>query len=136
MGPSKPEVCLLTIGSASSSCADLKTSRPSNKEELYNLRHASARNFVERVFGVLKKKWTILIQPPQFSMEIQAWVPPAMCALHNFILNHNPHDINNYLTGNDEDDFDPNPGRVQENDFGSLSASAVTAAEKAHASIH
>ena len=34
--------------------------RLANHEELFNLRHASARNVVERVFGVLKKRWGIL----------------------------------------------------------------------------
>ena len=29
--------------------------RPKNKEELFNLRHSSARNAVERIFGVLIK---------------------------------------------------------------------------------
>ena len=28
--------------------------RPKTKEELFNLRHASARNVIERIFGVLK----------------------------------------------------------------------------------
>lgn len=28
--------------------------RPANREELYNLRHSSARNAVERIFGILK----------------------------------------------------------------------------------
>jgi hypothetical protein len=30
--------------------------RPRNKEELFNLRHASLRNVVERIFGIVKKK--------------------------------------------------------------------------------
>jgi hypothetical protein len=29
-------------------------------KELYNLRHARARNVVERTFGLWKKKWAIL----------------------------------------------------------------------------
>jgi hypothetical protein len=32
----------------------LKLYRLRNKEELFNLRHASARNIIERIFGVLK----------------------------------------------------------------------------------
>lgn len=31
--------------------------RPQNREELYNLRHASARNVVERIFGVVKRRF-------------------------------------------------------------------------------
>lgn len=107
--------------------------RPESEKELYNLRHASARNVVERAFGVLKKKWGILTRPPQFSMSIQARIPPAMCALHNFLLSHDPTDVDHYLTGNDEDDADPNPGQTQDNDFGVLAAAAVTAEEKTRA---
>lgn len=103
---------------------------PSNREELFNLRHASARNVVERVFGVLKKRWAVLVHPPQFSMSIQAQIPPALAGLHNFILDHDPNDIDEYLTGNDEEDLDPNPGQPQENMFGTLADRAVTRAEK------
>jgi hypothetical protein len=39
--------------------------RPVNKEELFNLRHAQARNVIERIFEVLKKRWDILNQAPQ-----------------------------------------------------------------------
>lgn len=103
--------------------------RPENREELFNLRHASARNVVERVFGVLKKRWAILVRPPQFDMLIQAQVPPGLAATHNFIMDHDPNDIDNYLSGAAED-LDPNPGQPQENEFGVLTERAVTRAEK------
>ena len=35
-------------------------SRPQNKYELFNLRHAQARNIIERIFGVLKNRFQIL----------------------------------------------------------------------------
>jgi len=35
--------------------------RPSNQEELYNLRHSSARNAVERIFGILKRRYVLAI---------------------------------------------------------------------------
>ena len=103
--------------------------RPANREELFNLRHASARNVVERVFGVLKKRWGILTRPPQFDISIQAQVPPGLSATHNFMMDHDPNDIDHYLDGG-EDDFDPNPGQPQENKFGTLADGAVTRAEK------
>ena len=110
---------------------------PVNQNELFNLRHASARNVVERVFGVLKKRWAILTRPPQFNMNIQAKIPPALAALHNFILDHDPHDIDEYLSGNaddtDENDLDPNPGQPQDNEFGNLANGAVTRSEKTRA---
>jgi hypothetical protein len=66
-------------------------------------------------------------------MADQAELPPAMAALHNFIMKHDPKDINNYLD-NSENDLDPDPGATcDDNDFGALSEGAVTQAEKTHA---
>lgn len=67
--------------------------RPANFKELFNLRHAQGRNVIERIFGVIKQRWEILNHPPQFDMSIQARVPPACAALHNFIMDHDPDDI-------------------------------------------
>ena len=63
-------------------------SRPQNKKELFNLRHASFRNIIERIFGVIKRRWRILSLPPEYSMTIQARIPAALAALHNFIREH------------------------------------------------
>ena len=59
--------------------------RPRNERELFNLRHSSLRNVIERIFGVLKCQWRILNTPPEYDMRIQACVPAALCAVHNFI---------------------------------------------------
>jgi hypothetical protein len=80
-------------------------SRPRTREELYNLRHASARNVIERCIGVLKCRFGILSQTPSYDMDIQACIPPALCAIHNFILRHDPEDINDFDTN--ADDFQP-----------------------------
>ncbi|KAF8151323.1 hypothetical protein B0H34DRAFT_664762, partial [Crassisporium funariophilum] len=89
--------------------------RPANREELFNLCHASAHNIVEQIYGVMKKHFGILTRPPQFSMAIQTKAPPGLAATHNFIMDHNPGDINEY---------------PQENEFGTLADGAVTQAEK------
>ena len=60
-------------------------SSPRNAKELFNLRHASARNVVERIFGILKRRFQILQLLPEYAMEIQSLIPPALAALHNFI---------------------------------------------------
>lgn len=62
--------------------------RPCNKEELFNLRHAMARNVIERIFGVLKHRFRILILSPKYSLQVQAQIPAALCAIHNFIHLH------------------------------------------------
>jgi hypothetical protein len=69
-------------------------------------------------------------------MAIQAQIPPGLAATHNFIMDTDPHDINNYLTGVLEDDLDPNPGVVVEDEFGMLANQAVSRAEKNRAELN
>ena len=66
--------------------------RPKTKEELFNLRHATLRNVIERIFGVLKRRFRILLLAPEYDMDIQSRLPAALCALHNFIRTHDPDD--------------------------------------------
>ena len=42
--------------------------RPRNKEELFNLRHASARNVIKHIFGVLKCRFQILLLALEYSI--------------------------------------------------------------------
>jgi hypothetical protein len=72
--------------------------RPANKEELFNLRHAQARNIIERIFGVLKKRWAILTRAPQYDMDTQARIPAGLVATHNFIMDNDNTDIYYYLS--------------------------------------
>ena len=66
---------------------------PLNREELFNLRHASARNVVEQIFGILKQQFRILLLPTKFPLDVQARIPTALSALHNFIhTHHSDHD--------------------------------------------
>ena len=66
---------------------------PCNPSELFNLRHASARNDVERIFGVLKQHFQVLRDPPEYDMDTQTLIPPALAALHNFIRQYDPDEI-------------------------------------------
>jgi hypothetical protein len=66
-------------------------------------------------------------------MAIQAQIPPSLAAVHNFIMDNDPHDIDHYLTGILEEDLDPNPGVAVENEFGTLADRSVSRAEKARA---
>jgi hypothetical protein len=34
--------------------------KPQNSKELFNLRHSSLRNVIERIFGVLKRQWQVI----------------------------------------------------------------------------
>src|ERR1700678_4792845 len=103
MGACQRSVCLLLL--LAIPCIITMINSPANAEELYNLRHASARNIVERIFGVLKHRFAILIRPPEYNMEIQARIPPALGAVYNFIRDHDPNEILDF-----EEPFDPEPG--------------------------
>ena len=58
------------------------------KEELFNLSHALAHNVIECIFGVLKQKFQILHSGPEYSLDIQACIPAAPAAIHNFTCCH------------------------------------------------
>jgi hypothetical protein len=64
--------------------------RPVDKKELFNLRHALARNVIERIFGIMKRHFRILLISAEYKIEIQARIPTALCALHNYIRAHDP----------------------------------------------
>jgi len=59
--------------------------RPQTKEELFNLRHAQLRNVIERIFGVVRRRFQILNSAPEYSLDTQAQLVLVVCALHNFI---------------------------------------------------
>jgi len=46
---------------------------PQNAKELYNLRHAQQRNAIERIFGVLTKRFPILNVPPEYRIQTQVY---------------------------------------------------------------
>ena len=40
---------------------------------------------IERAFGVVKRQWRILVIPAEYDLDVQAHIPAALCAIHNFI---------------------------------------------------
>jgi hypothetical protein len=55
---------------------------PQNWEELFNLHHSSLQNVVERIFGIMKKRWGILVCPACFNSHAQArglWHKSSCC---------------------------------------------------------
>jgi hypothetical protein len=59
-----------------------------------------ARNVIERIFGVLKQCFRILLLASQYSLKIQAQIPAALAAIHNFICAHSDADNDNPLKMN------------------------------------
>jgi hypothetical protein len=95
-----------TIYDGSLEHADLLC-RPQNPKELFNLRHSSLRNAIERIFGVLKRRFPILTTRPEYPFPVQAKIVIALCILHNFIK----------VTGG-EDTFFEHDEDQRENDAG------------------
>ncbi|KAL0303512.1 UNVERIFIED_CONTAM: hypothetical protein Sradi_6219300 [Sesamum radiatum] len=71
---------------------DRSAGGPQNKEELFNLKHSSARNVIERTFGLLKVRWGILRSQSFYPIDVQSKIIIACCLLHNFIRNEMPED--------------------------------------------
>ncbi|KAM3398250.1 protein ALP1-like [Capsicum galapagoense] len=67
---------------------------PRNSRELFNLRHASLRNAIERAFGVLKKRFSIISSSTDssYGIETQKLIIFACCALHNYLRGVDPND--------------------------------------------
>lgn len=77
--------------------------RPIDEKELFNLRHSSLRNVVERVFGVLKQRFHILEKRPRYDRATQIQLVYALYALYNFIR----------LTNADDDLFTDEQSRME-----------------------
>ena len=62
---------------------------------------------------MLKRRFQILLLAPEFSLPIQARIPAALCAMHNFISIHDPGE-DTTLTFDDDDENAP--GRFHDYD--------------------
>lgn len=67
---------------------------------------------IERIFGVLKHRFRILLLAPEYSLAIQARIPAALAVIHNFIWSHEPDDDESDNDNNDK----PIGGRAENND--------------------
>ena len=60
--------------------------QPENAREFYNMKHASARNTIERCFGMIKQRWAILRSPSFYPVATQRRTITTCCLLHNFLM--------------------------------------------------
>ncbi|RDX49206.1 hypothetical protein OH76DRAFT_1350943, partial [Lentinus brumalis] len=87
--------------------------------------HASGRNVIERIFGVLKRRYGILDRPSEFDMDVQAQIPAGLVGVHNFIREHDPQEILDF-----KDILDDVPAI---DGYGDLAEGPPTQAEQRHA---
>ncbi|KAG2873114.1 hypothetical protein PC116_g27614 [Phytophthora cactorum] len=80
--------------------------RPSTAKELYNLRHAKARNVAERVNGCLKRRFKILRVPIECEFIIVKAIIIACACLHSFIRQKNSADLAEDLCDEDPNETD------------------------------
>ena len=59
---------------------------------MFNLRHAQARNCIERIFGISKKPFAILKSLNEYPYDSQVKLVLALAALHDFIFKCNRED--------------------------------------------
>jgi DDE superfamily endonuclease len=68
--------------------------KPENAKELFNLRHSSLRNVIERIFGVLKRQWQILGgKGCEYSIDTQVDLFCALIGLYNFGKQYREEDL-------------------------------------------
>ena len=60
--------------------------------ELFNLRHAGARNAIERIFGVVKRKGKILPHGCEYELGDQARLVYAIACLYNILRTWDAHE--------------------------------------------
>ncbi|XP_062099726.1 protein ALP1-like [Humulus lupulus] len=65
---------------------------PRGAMELFNYRHSSLRNVIERCFGLLKARFPILKSMPPYLLGKQRRIPIACCTIHNWIKMHSIND--------------------------------------------
>jgi hypothetical protein len=65
--------------------AQIPDARPTTPKELFNLRHSSLRNVIERSFGVIKQRFPILKLGCEYSLNTQIKMFPALALLSNYI---------------------------------------------------
>ncbi|XP_039119008.1 uncharacterized protein LOC120255179 [Dioscorea cayenensis subsp. rotundata] len=62
-----------------------QNNHPQSKEELFNYKHSSARNVIERCFGLLKMRWAILRDRSWYPVKTHCRIISACALLHNHI---------------------------------------------------
>ncbi|XP_047311257.1 uncharacterized protein LOC124914701 [Impatiens glandulifera] len=68
------------------------TQLPRNPKELFNHRHASLRNAIQKSFEVLKTRFPIIKVASQYSFQTQRDIIIAACVIHNHIRREEPND--------------------------------------------
>jgi hypothetical protein len=105
--------------------------RPQNHQELFNLRHSSARNVIQRIFGVIKSRFEVINSSCQYDIKTQVKIIIVMSFLHNFIRVTEPQVV---LARSDERSSRTDRHQPETVEYGVLHRSGITRQESARAS--
>ena len=64
------------------------------------MKHSQERNCIDRCFGILKARWTILREKSFYPIKTQCRIISACCFFHNFIMSEMPIDPIEEFVGN------------------------------------
>ncbi|KAI3868888.1 hypothetical protein MKX03_036417 [Papaver bracteatum] len=64
---------------------DYRRVSAATKEDKFNQAHTRLRNVIERAFGVLKARFSVLSKMPSYSFETQRDIVIACMSIHNFL---------------------------------------------------
>ncbi|KAF7811888.1 protein ALP1-like [Senna tora] len=101
--------------------------RPVTPQECFNMRHSSARNVIERCFGMLKMRWTILRSPSFYPVRTHNRIITACCLLHNLIRRYSASDPmeDAVIEGDGEGDYAVNSTPMETHTISSIETSAA-----------
>ena len=91
--------------------------RPRTKEEVFNYAHARLINVIERSFGVLKARFSILKRMAPYHFQVQRNIVIACVAIHNYIRKLSVADT---FLEQGENEYGDNSGMPQNNHEGLL----------------
>jgi len=79
---------------------------PATKEELFNLRHASLRNIIERAFGILKHRFPLLTGTHPFHYPFQVKLFLCCFCMHTFVRSNQTDcdEFDNYVDENNNNE--------------------------------
>ncbi|KAL3522510.1 hypothetical protein ACH5RR_015344 [Cinchona calisaya] len=77
------------------------------------MKHAKARNVIERCFGLLKGRWKILASPALFPIQTQGRIILACSLLQNLIRRKMSTDPQEMIRNEDEQSEDEEDGKIE-----------------------
>lgn len=87
--------------------SEFQNATPKTAQQAFNKVHSSLRGCIERSFGVLKKRFRMLVCMPSYELDTQIDLMILCFCIHNFILRYRVKD--NYLEDDYEDPDLPPP---------------------------